>query len=135
MAGSQTILVAARDVSADRTAGQYWGLPEMSLLRGLRNSTGGCQRCLLTGPLDNTGGCQRCLPTGNQPVLGAAERCLVDKLRVIPSHCHHTMVHIANRPGMEKRPVEASVLRRHSRPIIENYQSTLSPPSYDPSCQ
>jgi hypothetical protein len=30
MAGNQTVLVAATDVPADRTAGQYWGLPERS---------------------------------------------------------------------------------------------------------
>jgi hypothetical protein len=49
----------SRDVSADRTARQYWGLPEMSLL---------------TGPPDSTGGCQS---------------ALVDKLGVNPNQCHH----------------------------------------------
>jgi hypothetical protein len=107
-------------MSADRTAGQYWWLPEMSADRIAGQYWGLTEMSLLTGPLDNTGGCQRCLLTGNQPILEAAERCLLDKLGVIPSHYHHTMVHIANRPGMEKRPVEAAVLRRHSRPIIAN---------------
>jgi hypothetical protein len=60
---------------------------------------------LLTGPPDSTGGCQS---------------SLVDELGVSSSRYHHTMVHIANNPGMSNRPVEAAVLRRQSHPIVTN---------------
>jgi hypothetical protein len=60
---------------------------------------------LLAGQPDSTGGCQS---------------ALVEKLGVSPSRYRHTMVHIANRPEMNNRPVEAAVLRRQSHPIIAN---------------
>jgi hypothetical protein len=70
-----------------------------------RNVSEGCQRCLLTGRPDSTGGCQS---------------ALVDKLGDSFSQYHHTMVHIANRPGMNNKPVEAAALRPQSHPIIAN---------------
>jgi hypothetical protein len=63
------------------------------------------EMALLTGPPDSTGGCHS---------------VLVDELGVIPSQYHYTMVHITNHPGMNERPVEAAVLRRQSHPIIAN---------------
>jgi hypothetical protein len=60
---------------------------------------------LLTGLPDSTDGCQS---------------ALVDKLGVSLSQYHYTMFHIANHLGMNNRPVEAAVLRRHSHPIIAN---------------
>jgi hypothetical protein len=87
----QTVLVGARDVSADRkpasTGGcqkclywqetsQYGGLPEISLLTGNQSvlgnardvsadrkpaSTGGCQKCLCWQETSQYRGCQRCL--------------------------------------------------------------------------
>jgi hypothetical protein len=51
----------------------------------------------LTGRPDSTGGCQ-C--------------ALVDEMGVTVSQYHHTMVHIANHPGMNSGPVEAAILRR-----------------------
>jgi hypothetical protein len=92
----QTVLVAARDVSADRTASHYWELPEMSLL---------------TRPLDSTDDCQS---------------AMVDKFGVSLSQYHHTAVHIANHPGMNSRPVEAAVLRRQSHTIIASLTTTRS---------
>jgi hypothetical protein len=62
---------------------------------------------LLTGPSDSTSGCQS---------------ALVDKLGVNLSQYHPTMVHTANHPGMNNRPVEAAVLRSQSHPIIANQQ-------------
>jgi hypothetical protein len=61
---------------------------------------------LRTGPLGRTGGCQS---------------AIVDKLGVSP------MFYIANHPGMNKRPVDAAVLRRQSRSIIYNLQTTWLP--------
>jgi hypothetical protein len=100
MAGNQTVLVAARDVSAgrkpastggcnrdvsaDRTSRQYWGLPESS---------------------------------GRQ--VGS-------KLQAISS----PMVHTANHPGMNKRPIEAAVLRCQSRFIIANQPTRVFIKSY-----
>jgi hypothetical protein len=55
-------------------------LPEMSLLTGPSESTGGCPRSLLTGPSESTGGCQS---------------ALVDKLGVSLCQYHHTIMHIA----------------------------------------
>jgi hypothetical protein len=96
----QTVLVAARDVSADRTTSQYWELPEMSLL---------------TRPPDSTDDCQS---------------TLVDKFGVSLSQYHHTVAHIANHPGMNSRPVEAAVLRRQSHPIIASLTTTAFPTHY-----
>jgi hypothetical protein len=88
--------VAARDISADRTASQYCELPEMSLL---------------TGPPDSNGGCQS---------------ALVDELGFSLSQFRHTFVHIAYHPAMNNRPVEAAVLRRESHPIIANLPMNLT---------
>jgi hypothetical protein len=78
------------DILDGRTAGQYWWLPEI---------------CLLKGPLDSTGG---------------YHSALADKLGVSLSQHHPTMVHIANHPGMNNRPIEDVVLRRQSHLIIAN---------------
>jgi hypothetical protein len=43
----RTVLVAAKYASADRTASQYWGLPEISLLTGPPDSIGDCQNALV----------------------------------------------------------------------------------------
>jgi hypothetical protein len=64
------------------------------------------ERSLRTGPLGSTGGCQS---------------ALVDKMGVSP------MSYIENHPGMNKRPVDAAVLRRQSRSIIYNLQTTWLP--------
>jgi hypothetical protein len=62
------------------------------------------EMALLTGQPDGTGGCQS---------------ALVDKLGVSPSQYHHPWS-TSQSPGSEKRPIEAAVLRRHSRPVIAN---------------
>jgi hypothetical protein len=91
----RTVLVAARDVSADRKPVSTGGC-QMSLLTGPPDSTGGCQRCLcwqetsqywglpdmslLTGPPDSTGGCQRCLCwQDRQTVMVAATYVSADR--------------------------------------------------------
>jgi hypothetical protein len=83
-------LTRSRDILDGRTAGQYWWLPEI---------------CLLTEPPDSTGG---------------YHSALADKLGVSLSQYHPTMVHIANHPGMNNRPVEDVVLRCQSHLIIAN---------------
>jgi hypothetical protein len=49
-----------------------------------------------------------------------AARALVEKLGVSPIQYHRTMIHIANHPGMNNIPVEATVLRRQSHPVLAN---------------
>jgi hypothetical protein len=61
---------------------------------------------VLTGPPESTGGCQS---------------ALLEKLGVsLLSQYHHTVVHIADHPGMNNKPAEAAVLRRQSHPIVTN---------------
>jgi hypothetical protein len=88
MAGNQRVLVAARDVSAGRKPANTGAATEMSLLTGLPDSTEGCQITL------------------------------VDKLGVSPSQYHHPWSTSQNHPGMNKRPIQAAVLRCQSHPII-----------------
>jgi hypothetical protein len=111
----QTVLVAAteitllaglpdstggchRDVSADRTARQYWWLPQRCLYWQDRQTVlvAATEMPLLTGLPASTGGCQRCLCW--QDAMG-------DKLGVSLHQCHHTIVHIAYHQGMNNRPV------------------------------
>jgi hypothetical protein len=83
----------------------------MSLLTGNQPVLGLPKMSLLTGPPESTGDCQS---------------ALVDKLGVSLNRYHHTMVHIANHPGMKNGPVEAAVLRRQFHSIIvilQIYQS------------
>jgi hypothetical protein len=60
-------------------------------------------------PLDSTGYCQS---------------ALVDESGVSLSRYHHSMVHIADYPGIKNRTVEAAVLRRQSRLIMANLPYT-----------
>jgi hypothetical protein len=65
----------------------------------------------MAGPPDSTSGCQS---------------ALVDKVGVSLSQYHHTMVHIADHPGMNNRPVKSAVLRCQSHPIISNLPEWLA---------
>jgi hypothetical protein len=62
----------------------------------------------------------RCLCLQYRQSTGGCQGSLVDKLGVSSSRYHHTMVHIAHHPGMNTRPVEATVLRLKSHTTITN---------------
>jgi hypothetical protein len=108
-----------------------------------------CKRCLSspveTGRLNLisfTRSLQRCLCWQDRRTTGGCQSVLVNKFGVSLSQYHHTMVHIANHPGINKRPVEAAVLRRQSHPIIVNLpmnpltpaRLTCWPPLVPPAC-
>jgi sensor domain CHASE-containing protein len=59
LTGNQPILVAARDISAERTAGKYWWLPEMSLLTGNQPVLVAARDISADRKPASTGGCQR----------------------------------------------------------------------------